>query len=149
MGCLPGDGDGIITVEYLSQLRSLGVSFGVLFYSIGVSIFTIPGQGPVRGLQHDTGLGYSFGSIFGVFPSPVTFSFAIQTDPPPDLGAGQLIVCDGIGSVKGTWPEGAGYVELPGALAEKYAKRAEPRPLRRTKADRLSPRPLPLSRYPL
>ncbi|MEO8181420.1 MAG: IPT/TIG domain-containing protein [Deltaproteobacteria bacterium] len=84
MGCLPGDGDGIITAEYISKLRSLGVSFGVLFYSFGVSIFTIPGQGPVRGLQHDTGIGYSIGGILGFVPSPVNFSYSIQTDPPPD-----------------------------------------------------------------
>ena len=30
-GCLPGDGDGVITTAYLSELRTLSVAFNVLF----------------------------------------------------------------------------------------------------------------------
>jgi hypothetical protein len=84
VGCLPGDGDGVITTEYLSKLRSLSIAFGVFFYSFGISVFTIPGHGPVRGLQHDAGLSVSIGGLLGFVPVPVNFQYSIQLDPPPD-----------------------------------------------------------------
>ena len=81
-GCIPGDGDGIITADYISKLRSLGIAFGLGPFTFGVSVFTIPGKGPVRGLQHDTG--YALTVPLGGIPLPINFQYSIQLDPPPD-----------------------------------------------------------------
>lgn len=59
MGCVPADQEDRLSFAYFDSLGDLSFTYGIFFYTVGVTHFTAPGRGIVKGLRYDTGISVS------------------------------------------------------------------------------------------
>ena len=75
VGCFVVDGD-VITTEYLGQLKTVSLSFGVGPLSVGWTFYILPGEGVQRAFAYSTG----YGASASLFAFPISFGLSVSTD---------------------------------------------------------------------